>query len=150
MHINKQTSTGSKEISTVMQGTVEGGFMGRTNKLVDGCYSFWQGGLFPLLQKLMPDYLAQTSIPCMPSSSSSDASATTGSSCGQEEVSGGEADLAVSEEAVMQIEGRDPALQALDDLHRTKVALQINSSQLAPSMPVSLHGLKAGIACCRP
>ena len=30
------------------QGAVEGGFMGRTNKLVDGCYSFWQGGAFPL------------------------------------------------------------------------------------------------------
>ena len=27
----------------------EGGFQGRTNKLVDGCYSFWQGGSFPLL-----------------------------------------------------------------------------------------------------
>lgn len=27
----------------------EGGFQGRTNKLVDGCYSFWQGGVFPLL-----------------------------------------------------------------------------------------------------
>ncbi|KJE89422.1 farnesyltransferase [Capsaspora owczarzaki ATCC 30864] len=25
----------------------EGGFQGRTNKLVDGCYSFWQGGTFP-------------------------------------------------------------------------------------------------------
>ena len=24
------------------QGKVEGGFRGRTNKLVDGCYSFWQ------------------------------------------------------------------------------------------------------------
>ena len=22
---------------------------GRTNKLVDGCYSFWQGGLFPVI-----------------------------------------------------------------------------------------------------
>ena len=22
---------------------------GRTNKLVDGCYSFWQGGVFPLI-----------------------------------------------------------------------------------------------------
>ena len=29
--------------------TVEGGFNGRTNKLVDGCYSFWQGGVFPLI-----------------------------------------------------------------------------------------------------
>eukprot|EP01135_Chromosphaera_perkinsii_P010208 Nk52_evm1s2042 gene=Nk52_evmTU1s2042 len=27
----------------------EGGFQGRTNKLVDGCYSFWLGGMFPLL-----------------------------------------------------------------------------------------------------
>jgi protein farnesyltransferase subunit beta len=29
---------------------LEGGFQGRPNKLVDGCYSFWVGGLFPLLQ----------------------------------------------------------------------------------------------------
>eukprot|EP00195_Chlamydomonas_chlamydogama_P014941 CAMPEP_0202909804 /NCGR_PEP_ID=MMETSP1392-20130828/50321_1 /ASSEMBLY_ACC=CAM_ASM_000868 /TAXON_ID=225041 /ORGANISM="Chlamydomonas chlamydogama, Strain SAG 11-48b" /LENGTH=548 /DNA_ID=CAMNT_0049599673 /DNA_START=13 /DNA_END=1659 /DNA_ORIENTATION=- len=34
------------------QGAMEGGFNGRTNKLVDGCYSFWQGGIFPLLQQL--------------------------------------------------------------------------------------------------
>ncbi|XP_074643711.1 protein farnesyltransferase subunit beta-like [Tubulanus polymorphus] len=27
----------------------EGGFQGRTNKLVDSCYSFWQGGVFPLI-----------------------------------------------------------------------------------------------------
>mmetsp|Transcript_18947 Transcript_18947/g.52877 ORF Transcript_18947/g.52877 Transcript_18947/m.52877 type:complete len:665 (-) Transcript_18947:390-2384(-) len=26
------------------QNTYEGGFTGRSNKLVDGCYSFWQGG----------------------------------------------------------------------------------------------------------
>ena len=32
---------------------MEGGFNGRTNKLVDGCYSFWQGGLFPLLEDLL-------------------------------------------------------------------------------------------------
>ncbi|KNA06217.1 hypothetical protein SOVF_183100 [Spinacia oleracea] len=32
---------------------VEGGFQGRTNKLVDGCYSFWQGGVFPLIQRLL-------------------------------------------------------------------------------------------------
>lgn len=31
------------------QGRVEGGFNGRSNKLVDGCYSWWQGGVFPLL-----------------------------------------------------------------------------------------------------
>lgn len=28
----------------------EGGFSGRTNKLVDGCYSHWVGACFPLLQ----------------------------------------------------------------------------------------------------
>lgn len=32
-----------------MQGRVEGGFRGRTNKLVDGCYSWWQGGLVSIL-----------------------------------------------------------------------------------------------------
>ncbi|KAI3971414.1 hypothetical protein MKW92_029193 [Papaver armeniacum] len=31
---------------------VESGFQGRTNKLVDGCYSFWQGGAMALLQRL--------------------------------------------------------------------------------------------------
>uniref|UniRef100_A0A7N1A0S1 Protein farnesyltransferase subunit beta n=1 Tax=Kalanchoe fedtschenkoi TaxID=63787 RepID=A0A7N1A0S1_KALFE len=36
----------------VFRQGVEGGFQGRTNKLVDGCYSFWQGGAFPLLQRL--------------------------------------------------------------------------------------------------
>lgn len=31
------------------QAPVEGGFNGRTGKLADGCYSFWQGALFPLV-----------------------------------------------------------------------------------------------------
>ncbi|KNC48295.1 farnesyltransferase [Thecamonas trahens ATCC 50062] len=30
------------------QMRVEGGFQGRTNKLVDGCYSFWQGAVPPM------------------------------------------------------------------------------------------------------
>lgn len=34
---------------------LEGGFQGRTNKLVDGCYSFWQGGAFPLLNALLSE-----------------------------------------------------------------------------------------------
>jgi len=32
-----------------------GGFRGRTNKLVDGCYSWWVGGLNPLLAELVRD-----------------------------------------------------------------------------------------------
>lgn len=32
---------------------LEGGFQGRTNKLVDGCYSFWQGGVFPLINVIL-------------------------------------------------------------------------------------------------
>jgi len=39
------------------QGWAEGGFNGRTNKLVDGCYSFWVGGLFALLQAVAPGAL---------------------------------------------------------------------------------------------
>ncbi len=31
----------------------EGGFQGRTNKLVDGCYSFWQGATIPIAQALI-------------------------------------------------------------------------------------------------
>lgn len=35
------------------QMAVEGGFQGRTNKLVDGCYSFWQGACFCLLGPML-------------------------------------------------------------------------------------------------
>lgn len=35
------------------QMRLEGGFQGRTNKLVDGCYSFWQGGVFPLVHNTL-------------------------------------------------------------------------------------------------
>lgn len=31
----------------------EGGFQGRCNKLVDGCYSFWQAGLLPLIHRAL-------------------------------------------------------------------------------------------------
>ena len=31
------------------QMAVEGGFQGRSNKLVDGCYSFWQGATFAVV-----------------------------------------------------------------------------------------------------
>ncbi len=37
------------------QMTIEGGFQGRTNKLVDGCYSFWVGAIFPILQLAQND-----------------------------------------------------------------------------------------------
>jgi len=32
------------------QSPAAGGFSGRTGKLVDGCYSYWQGAVFPLLE----------------------------------------------------------------------------------------------------
>ncbi|XP_074599533.1 farnesyl transferase beta subunit [Brevipalpus obovatus] len=34
------------------QDTTKGGFAGRTNKLVDGCYSFWQGALIAIIDSL--------------------------------------------------------------------------------------------------
>jgi protein farnesyltransferase subunit beta len=33
-----------------MQQTQEGGFAGRTNKLVDACYSWWVGGCWSLIE----------------------------------------------------------------------------------------------------
>ena len=35
------------------QMRLEGGFQGRTNKMVDSCYSFWNGGIFPLIHMLL-------------------------------------------------------------------------------------------------
>ena len=29
---------------------------GRTNKLVDGCYSFWQGAIFPIIHNVLSMY----------------------------------------------------------------------------------------------
>jgi len=53
--------------ATQRQMSVEGGFQGRTNKLVDSCYSWWVGGIFPLLQ----DILSPVSSSSSSSSSSS-------------------------------------------------------------------------------
>lgn len=38
-----------KEWIVMRQMSYEGGFQGRANKLVDSCYSFWVGSLFPML-----------------------------------------------------------------------------------------------------
>lgn len=57
----------------------------------------------------------------MPSSLAS--SSATGVSGGQTQPSGGSAGLGLAEEDVLKLEGKDPVVQALDDLHRTKVVL---------------------------
>ena len=44
------------------QMRLEGGFQGRTNKLVDGCYSFWQGGTFPLLHTALSQVWSLSSL----------------------------------------------------------------------------------------
>ena len=45
--------------SVLMQGEAieAGGFKGRSNKLVDGCYSWWVGGGFPVLQELAKSHV---------------------------------------------------------------------------------------------
>lgn len=40
----------------------EGGFSGRTNKLVDGCYSHWVGGCWPLVEAALNGPQTSTSI----------------------------------------------------------------------------------------
>mmetsp|Transcript_31553 Transcript_31553/g.71699 ORF Transcript_31553/g.71699 Transcript_31553/m.71699 type:complete len:420 (-) Transcript_31553:123-1382(-) len=42
---------------------VEGGFQGRTNKLVDSCYSFWQGAIFPLLHEAFRQKGSDVALP---------------------------------------------------------------------------------------
>lgn len=49
--VNKQTSN-------------HGGFCGRSNKLVDSCYSYWQGAVFPLIYPLLKkQFVAFTRTP---------------------------------------------------------------------------------------
>jgi len=43
---------------TARQMTVEGGFSGRANKLVDSCYNYWQGASYPIVQNMLdPRYV---------------------------------------------------------------------------------------------
>ncbi|KAG0030419.1 hypothetical protein BGZ81_002706 [Podila clonocystis] len=48
--------------SASRQMSLEGGFQGRTNKLVDGCYSFWMGGVFPIIGKMLESLDADNSL----------------------------------------------------------------------------------------
>lgn len=52
--IEQQNSIDLKRLyrwASQRQMEIEGGFQGRTNKLVDGCYSYWVGAIFPLLEQ---------------------------------------------------------------------------------------------------
>lgn len=49
--------------ATQRQMSVEGGFQGRTNKLVDSCYSWWVGGVMELLQRYVRRPGAKTKTP---------------------------------------------------------------------------------------
>lgn len=40
-----------KRWSIRRQMSSEGGFQGRSHKLVDSCYSYWMGGLFPIIEE---------------------------------------------------------------------------------------------------
>lgn len=42
-------AAGVVDWAAMRQCRMEGGFCGRTNKLVDSCYSFWVGALFPIV-----------------------------------------------------------------------------------------------------
>lgn len=45
------------------QSAPEGGLSGRTNKLVDGCYSHWVGGCWPLLESSLEGKPGSTEPP---------------------------------------------------------------------------------------
>lgn len=47
---------------TARQMSSEKGFNGRTNKVVDSCYSLWQGGVFPLISRILNKELHEQEI----------------------------------------------------------------------------------------
>lgn len=53
------------------QLTDEGGFCGRSNKLVDSCYSYWQGAVFVLIHPLLKSLATQSSQQNRPQTRSS-------------------------------------------------------------------------------
>lgn len=62
--LGKETFLNSVDVEKLIKWTVsrqlslEGGFSGRSNKLVDGCYSFWVGGLLPIFDILLKEEVA--------------------------------------------------------------------------------------------
>ena len=40
----------------------EGGLSGRSNKLVDGCYSHWVGGCWPFIEAALPEPCPQAHL----------------------------------------------------------------------------------------
>ena len=60
-HVKLQLIVGTRHFDLLLltswisarQSAPEGGFAGRTNKLVDGCYSHWVGGCWPLLESIL-------------------------------------------------------------------------------------------------
>ncbi|PHH55804.1 Protein farnesyltransferase subunit beta [Ceratocystis fimbriata CBS 114723] len=63
------------------QNAPEGGLSGRTNKLVDGCYSHWAGGCWPLLEAVLNGPMHKNS-----SSSSATLTASASASSGRPQV----------------------------------------------------------------
>jgi len=56
LRLRRQTAAAPRASSRArwLKRRVPKRFQGRANKLVDGCYSFWQGGLLPLLADTLP------------------------------------------------------------------------------------------------
>ena len=56
LRLRRQTAAAPRASSRArwLKRRVQKRFQGRANKLVDGCYSFWQGGLLPLLADTLP------------------------------------------------------------------------------------------------
>eukprot|EP00474_Spongospora_subterranea_P010668 CRZ11126.1 hypothetical protein [Spongospora subterranea] len=51
--LDKVTAKRSLRWAAMRQMSIEGGFQGRTNKLVDSCYSYWVGGIFPIVDSVL-------------------------------------------------------------------------------------------------
>lgn len=73
------------------QMAIEGGFSGRSNKLVDGCYSFWQGAVFAILQRhVTPGHgLGTLGVPTPAADASAAASAGAGAAASAASSAGG-------------------------------------------------------------
>lgn len=94
------------------QNAPEGGLSGRTNKLVDGCYSLWAGGCWPLLEAVLNG-------PCHKDNAhmrTSDTMDASGRQAGAgSESTADEKDAAVSAAAATQVDGSNTSTSEAED-----------------------------------
>lgn len=114
------------------QAAVEGGLRGRTNKLADGCYTFWQGSIPALLRRVGADIMRQSPVPRAPGAAGGGgaAEAWRAAECALRDVHVGEVGLDQQAETHLMGIGERGGAQAVERAKRDVSRCDVNAAEL--------------------